>query len=131
MKVKGLYNLSWIVPYPIEFNFSFQKHYYVVVFQEVSTMRESHSLLGNFKILAEVFTTSIWSKYLNTLFNLYFNFIYEFFEPFKWFRISSNIYDHIQYVINDETCSMTRIIIGLYTSTYIRPNNSLDLSLFE
>jgi hypothetical protein len=41
---EGLYDSSWTVPYPIGCNFSFQKLYYVVVFQEVSIMRESYFL---------------------------------------------------------------------------------------
>jgi hypothetical protein len=49
------------------------------------------------KILVEVFTTSIWLEYINTLSNLFLNFMSEFFKPFKWFKFSSNTHDHIRY----------------------------------
>jgi hypothetical protein len=49
------------------------------------------------KILVEVFTILIWLEYINTFSNLFFNFMSELFEHFKWFRFSSNTHDHIWY----------------------------------
>jgi len=78
------------------------------------------------KILAEVFISLIRSKYLDTLSNFYFNFIFEVFQPFKytwpcpiWSLTMKRVYSF-----------MTKIIISPHTSVYIRPNNVLDLSLF-